>query len=100
MSKSQKKAVKRNAPPKKKKTKKAVAKKAASKKTAKKKASPKKEAAPIALRAEVQILWKAYCKTQQKYISANWTTKEQAENEAQPHIDANHQVRYDQNISG
>lgn len=46
------------------------------------------------------VLWKAYCLSEGKYISTQWEVRQQADQDAQPHINAGHHVRFDRRIAG
>jgi len=51
-------------------------------------------------RLDVITQWKAYCITEQRYVSLQWETRQEAEDDAQPHINHGHNVRFDQTIQG
>ena len=67
----------------------------------KKKAAPKK-AAPAdltrAVETDITTQYRAWCDTDTKWISGNWTTQTQANQDAQTHIDLGHLVEVKQKV--
>lgn len=70
------------------------------KKPKKAKAPPAKGLVAKDVQAAVGTTYRGYCYTDKCWTSDEWTTAQQAAIDAQPHIDANHNVEIKEKLSG